>query len=106
MKNFKRIVGLLLCLAMVLSFVPASVVSAAESTGTTTYANTNDVLEKIDITGTAVGACSTDSASKTDYDEYTWYNETAEGIARNWTKHLKLVDGNITDPCSFGTSNG
>ena len=97
MKKFKRIVGLLLCLAMMLSFVPASVVSAAESTGTSAKnTTTNDILEKIDITGTAVGACSTDSASHTHYTDYTWYNEE-----NDWNKHERVTDGNAETDSEF-----
>ena len=100
MKNFKRLVGLLLCLAMVLSFVPASVVSAAESTGTSTQSiTTSDVLEKIDITGTAVGGCSTNSASQSDYTKLSWWNDT-----HDWDKHTKVVDGSTAISCDFGAT--
>ena len=40
MKSFKRIVGLLLCLAMVLSFVPTSIISVAKAATTTTDTTT------------------------------------------------------------------
>ncbi len=97
MKNFKRFVGLLLCLAMVLSFVPASVVSVAaaetESTGTTT---TSDILEKIDLSGTVVGACSI-GASGTDYANYSWYSSS--GWSKPWS--TAMVDGVSTTTLNY-----
>ena len=91
MKNFKRLVGLLLCLSMVLSFVPATIVGAAESTGTSTQnTTTSDILEKIDLSGTVVGACS-QNASGTDYADYDWYNEKNTSWDKPW--QTAVVDG-------------
>ncbi len=97
MKNFKRIVGLLLCLAMVLSFVPASIFPTTVKAAATT---TSDILEKIDISGTAVGACSTNSASQSDYTKLSWWNDTHS----DWGKHLKVVDNSRTSSCDFGAT--
>ena len=97
MKNFKRFVGLLLCLAMVLSFVPASFVSVAKAATTTT-----DILEKIDISGTAVGGCSTNSASQSDYTKLSWWSDTHD----TWGKHLKVVDNSLSSSCDFGADLG
>ena len=106
MKNFKRIVGLLLCLAMVLSFVPASVVSAAESTGASTQNLVkSDVLEKINITGTAVGACSSGTTNSSDITNLTWYNVTEAAAGRVWDKHLKVTDGSTTTDCTFNVGD-
>ena len=52
MKNFKRLVGFLLCLAMVLSFVPVTNVGAAETTATSTQSTTtSNILEKTNLNG-------------------------------------------------------
>ena len=97
MKNFKRIVGFLLCLAMVLSIVPASIFPTTVKAATTT---TSDILEKIDLTGTAVGGCSQNNAA--DIEDLIWWNETDGNT--DWKKHEKVVDGSTSNPSEFSSS--
>ncbi len=107
MKNFKRLVGLLLCLAMVLSVMPASIISAAESTGITAQNIVkSDILEEINLSGCVVGACSKGTTDNSDYSNLTWYNVTEAEEGRSWTKHLQLVDGSTTSDCTFNVGDG
>ena len=102
MKNFKRLVGLLLCLSMVLSFVPATTVGAAESTGTSTQnTTTSDILEKIDLSGTVVGTCSSPYNSSKSYKDQDWYSTQLPG----WKSLEKFVNGNTSDEITYKVSS-
>ena len=94
MKSFKRIVGLLLCLAMVMSFVPTSIISVAKAATTTT-----DILEKINLSGTAAGGCSTNGADVSSIDDLIWYHETTGH--ESWNKYAAAVDGSASSVSSF-----
>ena len=99
MKNFKRIVGLFLCLAMVLSFVPASIFPTTVKAATTT---TSDILEKIDISGTVVGTCSSPYSEDVSYENQNWYSTQKP----EWKNLDKFVNGNISDEITYKVSAG
>ena len=98
MKQIKRLVGLLLCLAMVLSVMPASIISAAE-TGTSAQSTT---LEKIDLSGTIVGTCSSPYSSSVSYKNQNWCSTQNPG----WRTLENFVDGNLSSEVTFGVSPG
>jgi len=96
MKRFKKLVGLLLCLAMVLSIVPISIVGAAEL-----GAETEWVMQKIDLTDCIVSACSNNFNSSNSYRDQDWYTNDHS----DWKDFNALVDGYYYNEVYFGCSH-
>jgi len=102
MKKFKKLVGLLLCLAMVLSFVPATIIGAAAADTGAKAVATSDILEKIDLSGTVVGTCSSPYSSSASYKNQNWYSSQNPG----WKTLDKLVNGSTSDEITYSISSG
>ena len=87
MKKFQKIVGIFLCLALVLSILPATIIGA---TGTDTAKKT--VMQKINLSGCVIGTCSSPYNASVSYKDQVWYSTKNP----TWKNLDKFVDGDYT----------
>ena len=57
---------------------------------------------KVDLTGTVIGACSTNSATANSYAEFTWWSDGRP----TWKPLGNFVDNNLDTTFSFGAGTG
>ena len=58
--------------------------------------------EKVDLTGTVVGACSGNAATAESYDDFSWWSDGRP----DWKPLANFVDNDLTTYFSFGASAG
>ncbi|MBQ8769034.1 MAG: PT domain-containing protein, partial [Oscillospiraceae bacterium] len=73
-----------------------------EPTEEPTVAPTEPVKQKVDLTGTVVGACSGNAATANSYSEFTWWSDGRP----DWKPLGNFVDNDLTTYFSFGASAG
>ncbi|MBQ7817803.1 MAG: right-handed parallel beta-helix repeat-containing protein, partial [Oscillospiraceae bacterium] len=63
---------------------------------------TEPTKQRVDLTGTVVGACSTNSATAGSYADFTWWSDGRP----TWKPLGNFVDNDLTTNFSFGASSG